>query len=75
MNFKNEKVIKGKEQEMSELGQNLTVLKTFKDTKTVREDMIKQEQKRYEALKRELEVLKRNGKEEMESMKTRLKQQ
>ena len=58
--------------EMNELDHNLDVLHTFKDTKTIREDKLLKEAKRYETLKRELEMLKRKGKIEMEEQKKKL---
>lgn len=53
-------------EEINELNQNVEVLETFKDTKTLREERLLKEAKRYETLKRELENLKRKGKIEME---------
>jgi hypothetical protein len=50
--------------EMDDLDTNLDVLHKFKDTKTLREEKLMRETKRYEKLKRELETLKRNGKVE-----------
>jgi hypothetical protein len=51
---------------MDTLDSNLNVLNEFKDTKLTREEILQRESKRYEMLKRELEMLKRNGKIEME---------
>lgn len=51
---------------LNNLDQNLNVLHTFKDTKTLREEELNRWTKKYEDLKRQLEMLKRNGKREME---------
>ena len=67
--------MKGKHEEMQTLDSNLQVLNQFKDMKTIREETLQRESKRYEYLKRELETLKRNGKEEMEGMRKKLKEQ
>lgn len=75
MNNKNEKAMKGKVDEMQQLDSNLHVLNQFKDEKTLREERLQRESKRYELLKRELETLKRNGKQEMEHMRKKLKEQ
>lgn len=62
----------GKIDEINQLDDNLDVLHTFKDTKTLREERLLKEAKRYETLKRELETLKRKGKIEMEDQKQKL---
>ena len=66
--------MKGKVEEMHSLDNNLQVLNQFKDMKTIREETLQRESKRYEFLKRELETLKRNGKVEMETMRKKLKE-
>lgn len=58
--------------EINTLESNLEVLHTFKDTKTLREERLLKEAKRYETLKRELENLKRRGKIEMEEQRQKL---
>ena len=57
---------------METLDKNLSTLNQFKDTKTMREDHLRQESQRFERLKRQLEELKRNGKIEMELQKKKL---
>jgi len=61
--------------EINQLDENLDVLHTFKDTKTLREERLLKEAKRYETLKRELENLKRKGKVEMEDQRQKLVKQ
>ena len=51
---------------METLDGDLNVLNQFKDTKTIREENLNRENMRFERLKRELEMLKRNGRAEME---------
>lgn len=52
VNNKNEKVMKGKLDEMKDLDGNLDVLTNFKDTKQIREDTLNKEFDRYGELKR-----------------------
>ena len=72
MNMKQEKILNQKANEMEDLDQNLNVLNQFKDTKTIREENLQRESQRYERLKRELEMLKRNGKIEMQEQKKKI---
>jgi hypothetical protein len=66
MQFKHEKQMNQRQDQMQTLDSNLEVLNNFKDSKQAREENLKRESRRYEMLKRELEMLKRNGKAEME---------
>lgn len=59
---------------MHKLDGNLGVLNKFKDEKTIREENLDRESKRFERLKRELDFLKRNGKNEQEAMKKKIEE-
>ena len=74
MQFKHEKQMNQRQDQMQALDSNLEVLNNFKDSKQIREENLKRESKRYEMLKRELEMLKRNGKAEMEFQKKKLQE-
>ena len=61
-----------KQREMEALDKDLGVLNNFTDAKPTREETLARECKRYEALQRELQTLKRDGKIEMEKQKAKL---
>jgi hypothetical protein len=61
-----------KEGQMETLDSNLNTLNQFKDTKQIREENLKKESQRVEQLKRQLDLLKKNGKLEMEAQKKKI---
>lgn len=72
MNRKHDNLMDSREDQMGNLQSNLGVLNEFKDEKTIREENLDREAKRFEKLKRELDLLKRNGKHEQEMMKQKI---
>ena len=74
MNRKHENLMDQKGDEMNRLDGNLGVLSKFKDEKTIREENLDRASRRFESLKRELDFLKRNGKNEQEIMKKKIEE-
>lgn len=74
MHRKHDNLMNSKEDQMGDLHKNLGLLNTFKDEKTIREENLDREAKRFEKLKRELDLLKQNGKREQEMMKQRIQE-
>ena len=74
MNRKHENLMDQKGDEMQRLDGNLGVLSKFKDEKTIREENLDRASRRFESLKRELDFLKRNGKNEQEVMKKKIEE-
>lgn len=72
MNRKHDNVMSTKEGQMETLDSNLNTLNQFKDTKQIREENLKKESQRVEQLKRQLDLLKKNGKLEMEAQKKKI---
>jgi len=72
MNRKHDNVMTTKEGQMETLDSNLNTLNQFKDTKQIREENLKKESQRVEQLKRQLDLLKKNGKLEMEAQKKKI---
>ena len=72
MNRKHDNLMDAKGQEMQRLEGNMGILNKFKDEKTIREENLDREAKRFERLKRELEHLKRNGQKDQEEMKKKI---
>lgn len=72
MNRKHDNVMTTKEGQMETLDSNLNTLNQFKDTKQIREENLKKESQRVEQLKRQLDLLKKNGKLEMETQKKKI---
>ena len=66
MNRKHDNLMNSKEEEIETLDQDLNVLNDFKDTKHKRQQNLLKEEQRYERLKRQLDMLKKNGKLDME---------
>lgn len=72
MTRKHDNIMNQKEGEMHGLEGELTTLHDFKDTKQIREENLSREMKRFKGLKRQLENLKQEGQDEMESMKKKI---
>lgn len=74
MNRKHENLMDSKGNEMVHLEGNMGVLSKFKDEKTIREENLVREGIKFQLLRRELESLKRNGKNEQEAMKKKIEE-
>lgn len=61
-----------KKEEMATLESNKDTLDQFKDSKSMRQQNLKNEENRYQMLKMKLDSLKRNGAAEMEAQKKRI---
>ncbi len=68
MNRKHDNLMQTKEQEKTQLDENIKTLNQFTDTKKGRQQEMEAWFKHYQDLKAELEMLKINGKKEMDEV-------
>ena len=72
MNRKHDNLMQAKETEKTQLHENIQTLNTFTDTKKHRQQEMERWFKHYQDLKAELEMLKINGKREMDEVAKKL---